>query len=227
VAGQQRRAASGPGHRATRLLSRLRLFSYVVRRDFGFAPNPFGGCCTLATCKPRIRGTAAIGDWVMGTGSAEEHRVGDAVFAMRVDEILTFDEYWAEARFAAKRPDLRGSRKRQFGDNIYRHGDAGEWLQLDSHHSLHDGRPNPGNVATDTGVDRMLVSRHFVYWGGTRVTIPARFRSFGPDGEDVCIAGQHHKCRFSEALVSEVVEWLEGFGAPGRVGRPWRWSRMS
>ena len=33
----------------------MKLFSYVVARDFAFAPNPFHGYCTLATCKPIIR----------------------------------------------------------------------------------------------------------------------------------------------------------------------------
>lgn len=31
------------------------LFSYIVRWDHGFAPNPFHGICSLATCKPGIR----------------------------------------------------------------------------------------------------------------------------------------------------------------------------
>lgn len=42
------------------------VFIYVVDRDFGFAPNPFHGYCTLATCKPGIRKSAAMGDWVVG-----------------------------------------------------------------------------------------------------------------------------------------------------------------
>lgn len=33
----------------------MTLYSYVVAHDFGFAPNPFDGLCTLATCKPDIR----------------------------------------------------------------------------------------------------------------------------------------------------------------------------
>ena len=32
----------------------MKLYSYIVARDFGFAPNPFYGFCTLATCKPKI-----------------------------------------------------------------------------------------------------------------------------------------------------------------------------
>jgi hypothetical protein len=63
----------------------LRVFSYIVARDFGFAPNPFFGWCTLATCKLEIRRTAQIGDWVLGTGSAGSGHAGRAVYAMRVD----------------------------------------------------------------------------------------------------------------------------------------------
>jgi hypothetical protein len=50
------------------------LHSYVVARDYGFAPNPFFGVCTLATCKPLIRRIAHIGDWIVGTGSKKRKR---------------------------------------------------------------------------------------------------------------------------------------------------------
>ena len=43
------------------------LFSYTVDTDSGFAPNPFGGICTLACCKPKIRQSANVQDWVIGT----------------------------------------------------------------------------------------------------------------------------------------------------------------
>ena len=86
----------------------MRLFSYVVARDYGFAPNPFYGYCTLATCKPRIRKAAQTGDWVLGTGSKTHGRENQVVFAMRVTERLTFDEYWNDPRFKAKRPDAAG-----------------------------------------------------------------------------------------------------------------------
>lgn len=42
-----------------------RIYSYVVRYDSGFAPNPFYGYCTLATCKPDIRRAAEVGDWLV------------------------------------------------------------------------------------------------------------------------------------------------------------------
>ena len=50
----------------------MKLFSYVVARDYGFAPNPFFSTCTLATCKPKIRRTASVGDWIIGTGSKKK-----------------------------------------------------------------------------------------------------------------------------------------------------------
>ena len=77
----------------------MRLYSYVVARDFGFAPNPFGGTCTLATCKPDIRQRAVVGDWVVGLTSAADRGVLGLVYVMRVDEVLTYDTYWRDARF--------------------------------------------------------------------------------------------------------------------------------
>src|SRR5713226_3129081 len=97
----------------------MKLFSYVVARDYGFAPNPFFGCCTLATCKPNIRKHAQVGDWVLGTGSKGYGLDGHLVFAMKIVEALSYERYWDDPRFRQKRPNLRGSVKQAFGDNIY------------------------------------------------------------------------------------------------------------
>ncbi len=82
----------------------MRLYSYKVRYDIGFAPNPFHGVCTLATCKPRIRAGASVGDWVVGVGSASQGTLGRLVFGMQVEEKMTFDEYWDDERFQSKKP---------------------------------------------------------------------------------------------------------------------------
>ena len=96
-----------------------KLYSYVVARDYGFAPNPFYGSCTLATCKPEIRKHAKVGDWIIGTGSSQSNQDGYLVYAMLVSETLTFNDYWESVRFQQKRSNLRGSKKQAFGDNIY------------------------------------------------------------------------------------------------------------
>lgn len=75
----------------------MTLYSYVLRSDTGFAPNPFYGYCTLATCKPDIRRLARIGDWVIGTGSVENVGPGRLVYAMRVEAVLTLDQYDEDA----------------------------------------------------------------------------------------------------------------------------------
>ena len=71
------------------------LYIYVVRRDFGFAPNPFHGVCTLATCKPDIRRSAQVGDWVMGVGGVRLKAMGKCLYLMKVTEMSTFDDYWS------------------------------------------------------------------------------------------------------------------------------------
>ena len=76
-----------------------KLYTYVVRHDTGFAPNPYHEYCTIACCKPQIRTTAQVGDWIVGIGSAAKGRAGRAVFAMQVIETLSFEEYWDDPRF--------------------------------------------------------------------------------------------------------------------------------
>ena len=196
-----------------------------MARDYGFAPNPFFGFCTLATCKPRIRKSAAIGDWVVGTGSKTRGREGHVVYGMRVTGALTFDEYWNDRPFRVKRPYMRGSKKQAFGDNIYRHDrKSGEWIQADSHHSFSDGTANVRNVANDAQTDRVLISNDFVYWGGSGPAIPKRFRNFA--GIDIC-GKRNHKSVFPEKMVAEFIDWLRSFGDRGYCGDPLDWVKSA
>jgi len=201
----------------------VRLHSYVVGRDYGFAPNPFFGVCTLATCKPKIRSVARIGDWVVGTGSKTHGREKHIVYAMRVTGAMTFEEYWADSRFQRKKPNLRGSKKQAFGDNIYsRHPATGQWRQADSHHSLENGSPNKSNVVADTGTDRVLHSDDFVYWGGSGPQLPARFLGRGPHPVSI-LAGRGHKNNFPPEFVQEFVGWIRSLDEKGYSGEPEDW----
>lgn len=200
----------------------MRLYSYVVARDYGFAPNPFYGTCTLATCKPAIRRKAEVGDWVVGTGCAANALTGHLVFAMKVTETMTFGEYFADPRFQSKKPNLTGSLKQAFGDNIYSAGPAGGWRQLHSHHSLRDGSPNPVNVTNDTNPNRLLLSDHFAYFGAAAPKIPPDVRSHR--GDDIC-ALRYHKVNFSECHVEQFLAWFEGLGVRGQDGTPREWSK--
>ena len=197
----------------------VKLYSYVVARDFGFDPNPFYGFCTLATCKPKIRKIASVGAWVIGTGSKTKQRDGYLVYAMRVTETMSFNEYWNGPRFRDKRPDMYASRKKAFGDNIYHTVPvSNEWCQIDSHHSCGDGTPNDNNVCHDTQVDRVLISDDFIYWGGTGPKLPMFC------GINFSCARQGHKCKFPGEAVTELIAWIRSLNDKGYCGRPLDWS---
>lgn len=200
----------------------VRLFSYVVRYDSGFAPNPFFDFCTLATCKPDIRKAAQLGHWVVGTGSADKKvlRGGHLVYAMKVTDVLTFQDYDADTRFPRKKPDLGISERRACGDNVYYQED-GAWRQRRSFHTELDGSPNPKHIARDTGVNRVLVSDDYVYLGGYGPPIPSRFR--GDHGFDICKKGQGRKIFDDPDLIGDFVEWLRSLGEPGYVSAPLDW----
>jgi hypothetical protein len=150
-----------------------RVYFYVVARDFGFAPNPFHGMCTLATCKPTIRRTARAGDWVVGMGGTKLNAVGRCIYAMQVTDALSFEKYWEDLEFRAKRPVRNGSRKTIVGDNIYHRAPSSKrWQQEDSHHSKLDGSPDPHNIQHDTQTNRVLISSRFYYFGRTAPLVP-------------------------------------------------------
>jgi hypothetical protein len=199
----------------------VRLFSYVVARDYGFAPNPFHRVCTLATCKPEIRRLAEVGDWVVGTGSASRKCNGYLVFAMKVAEAMSYQQYWNDQRFQVKKPNLSSGKKNAFGDNIYSPGKSG-WNQLNSHHSHADGSPNPRNIANDTQADRVLIGTEFIYWGRSAPAVPKRFRDY--NGLDIC-AGRGHKSKLPDKLVTDFVAWFNEREARGFIGEPLDWDR--
>ena len=194
-----------------------RLFSYTVRHDHGFAPNPFFGFCTLATCKPRIRQTASVGDWIAGGGTKSKGRGGHLVYAMRVTEAMTFDEYWDDPRFLDKRPDKRATFEKGFGDNIYhRDKTTHRWRQAPSKHSNKCGKVNMRNLRHDTQVDRVLVSEDFIYYGGSCPLIPT-FRGCN------LYFGLGHKCRYPDEVVEDFISWIRSFSGAGLCGRPLEW----
>ncbi len=151
-------------------------FSYIVARDYGFAPNPFYGVLTLATCKPVIRKMASVGDFIIGcSNKAFGNKL---IYMAKVSEILTFDQYWNDPRFAKKKPVMNGSLKKLYGDNIYHHDADGNWMQEDSHHTNNDGTINPNNLKRDTSTtDKMLICNDFVYLGKSMISVPYEYDS--------------------------------------------------
>lgn len=202
----------------------MSLYSYIVRYDSGFAPNPFYGYCTLATCKPKIRRHAKVGDWLLGTGSGDKKigRAGYVVYAMRVTEALSFDQYDADPRFSKKKPYRTGSHKQSCGDNIYfRKTAPGPWSQRDSFHSSPDGSPNSKHIGRDTSINRVLISDHFVYFGGAGPSTPRALKD--KRGRTIVHSGVGQSRFDDDDLIEEFGQWIEQHGDMGYRGPPYEW----
>jgi len=136
-----------------------KLFSYVVDHDTGDAPNPYFGICTLCICKYRhspgkrrnVVELAEIGDWVVGTGGADRRKSsghGRLVYAMKITDKMTLQEYFTSAEFACKKPRPNGD---------YRYGDNFEpRTEFEKHERF------------------VLVSEHFYYFGRNAIRIPKK-----------------------------------------------------
>ena len=144
---------------------------------------------------------------------------------MRITEAMTLDQYWFNPRFQIKKPNLRGSKKQAFGDNIYsKNKKTGSWRQANSHHSMTDGSVNQSNVETDTSANRVLISDDFAYWGGSGPQFPSKFLGLGPHRVNI-LARRNHRNEFPEDFVQEVIAWFRSLGEKGYLGEPLDWQQ--
>ena len=194
------------------------LYSYIIPRDYGFAPNPFGGVCSLATCKPKIRKHAAIGDWIAGFGGTNTSIAQKMVFLMRVENTYTFDEYWNDPDYFFKRPFFGGKYQACYGDNIYHHSKDDRWIQENSHHSYEGGVVNMNNLLHDTKTDRVLLSKTFWYFGDKAITLPSEFSS-------AIASGRGHR-KIERDKCAEVVDWVAKRYEAGLRGLPYSWTNQ-
>jgi hypothetical protein len=149
-------------------------------------------------------------------GSCPSPEIYKLVFFMRVDEIVSYNEYWHDPRFQKKKPALFGSEKAAFGDNIYHKDQSGLWQQLDSHHTNDDGSRCDDNVKTDTSCENVLVSWKFAYWGGDGPTLPPQLYNLIKRGPG------HKSTGFTDEFKREVEAWLHKM-ENGFLGAPRNW----
>ena len=201
----------------------MEFYSYLVEHDFGLAPNPFGKYCTVAVCKPKIRRSSKlkVGDWIIGTGSkALEVASGrklrhHLIYAMKVSEILSMDDYWNDERFEYKKPVINGPLITMYGDNFYHKDDAGNWKQEDSAHSNNDGSPNETHLKTDTGGENVLIAEIFYYFGMQAPEIPDELKK-------ICHTGiGEKKLNIDEG--ENLIRWVESNFTKGIHGDPVNW----
>ncbi len=195
-------------------------YSYKIEHDFGLAPNPFWGYCTLAACKGQIRvnKNLEIGDWIIGTGSKELNKLHHLIFLMQVEEKIEINDYWNDVRFQIKKPVINGSLVQMYGDNIY-HLDkkTNVWIQENCAHSLKDGLYHSGHTISDTGGKFVLISKTFFYFGKNCPKIPEEFQSV------CCETRNYISHKIPVEIADKFINWIKKRYEPGIYGDPISW----
>ena len=167
------------------------VYGYKMTHDTGFAPNPFHGMLTLATCKPRIRKCAKEGYWISGWTSNEvydkeykKHNFSDdtqkLIYLAKVKKEITFKEYWEGKDYSLKKQPEKTDEggKECFkscgnsivvknddisfcGDNIYE-PDANASFGFKQHENPHHNKQNQEH---DLSGKYVLVCEEFYYFG--------------------------------------------------------------
>jgi hypothetical protein len=185
-----------------------RIYSYVLRFDDGGAPNPFWGTCTLTICKPAIRRTARIGDWVIGTGSknsklkdGKKYDLSDSlVYAMKITDKLTLEQYdkFCSENLKEKIPSWFNKDWRwRMGDCIYYYSNQNE-------PNLRKGVHNESNVERDLSGNNSLLSTEFYYFGEEPRIIPENLKR-------IIKKNQGHLRIENEDLLFDFEKWISGF----------------
>ena len=198
----------------------MNLFSYKLEHDYGLAPNPFGGIMSLAVCKSDIRKNKnlAIGDWIVGTGSVTLGNLNHLIYAMKVEKLISYDEYWTDHKYEFKKPVLSGSLVQMYGDNFYHTDPASKKpIQEPSAHSHPDAGIRKKHIERDTSGKFVPLSTCFYYFGDKAPEIPVRLRQ-------ICCQGRDYQYRkIPDKVKKEFVQWLEASFTPGIHGDPCNW----
>ncbi|WP_395004635.1 hypothetical protein [Undibacterium sp.] len=181
-------------------MSDTKLYSYLMTHDSGFAPNPFHGHLTLATCMTDIRRTKKVGQWVAGFASKALVKKCKAIgisipyqgliYLMEIGEIMTLDCYFRDPRFQQKKAIPLGSNNllQERGDNIYYANSDGQYTQLENdNHDI-------GEFDKDTRGRNVLIAKQFYYfgrncivpkesWTSMNINVPDRYIAYGSESD--------------------------------------------
>lgn len=194
-----------------------RLYSYIIKHDGGAAPNPFWGLCTLTICKPTIRRTARIGDWVIGTGSKNSklsdgkiHDLSDSiVYAMKITDIKSLSDYdsYCNNELKEKIPKwFSKDWRKRMGDCIYDYSNG-------TNPTLRKGVHNEKNKKKDLSGQNSLVSNHFYYFGEEARVLPKELKG-------IIKKSQGHLKIENDELIKIFLRWIKTFKKNKICGDP-------
>ena len=198
-----------------------KLYAYSVKIDQGLAPNPFWGYCTLSCSKPEIRNNAEIGDWVVGvTPTAKGSKI---IYAMKVAERLTYNEYFHDERFQEKKPVFGFGIKKEksIGDNFYEFK-VNRYIARESAPGNQDrvSKKNKRNYDHDQKSEYVLISaeNEFYYFGSQPVPLSENLAALA--------VGRAHKNSYTPEFITEFEGFIAGF-KKGICAYPDQWNKVS
>jgi len=221
----------------------IKLYSYKISHDTGLAPNPFHKYCTLACCKPRIRKNIGksfekekknVDFWVVGISSLNRGADGNKlVYAMRVTDVKTFDEYYRA--FPKKIPDLSSMDYiKVVGDNFYFIPTGSDkYEQLPSKHSKKDLKNNRNifdeeNYKRDLSGEFVLISADYFYFGNKPLVLPHNLSGlYQSEGKSFPFREKH---TFSKKIRNDFLVFIEklrkDYPKCGLINMPYKWPVM-
>lgn len=199
----------------------MHCFRYRMDHDYGFAPNPFWGTLTLATCKAQIRKSKslAVGDWIVGMGSKAMGNEWKVVYVAQVDEIITFDQYWKDPRFQVKKANIKGSLMQMYGDNVY-HTVKGKVVQEPCAHS---NDANGKHKKSDISGKNVLLCKRFFYFGDQAFLLPEEFEYIGNTGNPRATKYKD----LDDDRINSFITWLSAKYTTGIHGDPCNWKEFN
>lgn len=200
-------------------MEEIRLFSYKMQHDTGFAPNPFQGFLTLANCKPYIRRSKIIGDWIAGFTSKGLNGDGIGyerlIYLMKVTNKIDYNEYWNNPIFNSKKPNLRSDNVAdKAGDNIYMPISPNEFVQIENKNHLEEHKDR------DIKGAYVLVSSCFYYFGSSAIYIPNDIRPSVPKGQ----SSQGNRTQ-DQKKAEKFIKYIQEHYEQGIIGLPYCWPK--
>ena len=184
----------------------LKMWSYRIVHDLQFAPNPFKGVLTLATCKPVIRKShwSQPGVWIAGfaansvtTGIKPKRGEERLIYLAKISRQLPLSKYWD--KYPLKRAINCSEEFEEYsGDNIYSVDENGNFiLQNENHH-------DKGNYNQDVvkGKNVLICDEFYYFAPNSRLLIPSRF-------DELIHKTQGQKLMTNSSLINEFISFVK------------------
>lgn len=145
----------------------MNIYAYIVPVDDGAAPNPYGGVCSLAICKPNLRKIAKIGDWIVGL--SPEFKL---IYTMKITTVMTMKEYdtYTKDNLPIKIPNKTSKNiEEQMGDSVYDFTQDSALLRPSVHSRC--------TKEMDLAGENVLLSTYFYYFGNKPKDLPKEFEN--------------------------------------------------